>query len=89
MHAFRFRDVFTPDETTLQPCYRALLVAVEYHEGRWSEPAIAAAAAMPNRDAMTPQDWAELLDRIDLALRAVLPEAPVSCVMRRAIRTGN
>lgn len=60
------------DSDEVSPCYRNLLIAVEYHSGKWSEPAIAAAAAIKGQDHLGPKDWAELLDRIDAALRDVL-----------------
>lgn len=77
------------DADDVQPCYRNLLIAVEYHHGRWSDTTVAAASAMKHCESLSPREWAETLDRIERALRGVLPELPTSGIIRSAKYLGN
>ena len=53
-------------------CYENLLIAVAYHGDRWAPSTLAAAAAIPDADELSPSEWAELLDRIEEALSALV-----------------
>lgn len=55
---------------------RALAAAVEYWPGRWCPSTVAAALAMPQMPTFSAQQWVDILDRIERALRIVIPPLP-------------
>lgn len=50
-----------------------LLVAIQYHPGRWHQWTLFAAMAIPNCEEMSPRDWTLVLDRIEAQLSVVIP----------------
>jgi hypothetical protein len=81
--------VLDGDTEEVCPCYRNLLIAVEYHAGRWTDAAVAAAAAVVDAERLTADEWAALLDRIEAAIRATIPEYLPSAPRIRARYLGN
>lgn len=70
--------------------YRTLLVALEYHPGRWSDPTIAAAGAIPDAGHLSAQDWTAVLDDLERAMASVLSAyRPSSVRLRTALVTSN